>query len=123
MTADPHRHPFLDDLAEHVLLTSSVLRGPVSGRERVTRLVKAGGSLYRRQVPSFLGTVGDQGLFEYDIELDDGVPASGLATFRRNAAGAVTHLHVAFSPLGAVLTIAGALRDQLSEELGADLFL
>ena len=123
MTPIPQRHPFLDDLAEDVLLTSSVLRGPVAGRDRVTRIVKVGGSLYRSQTPTFLGTVEDHGLFEYDVELDGGVPASGLVSFRRDAAGAVTHLHIAFSPLGAVLSIAAALRDQLAGEFGTDLFL
>jgi hypothetical protein len=119
----PQRHPFLDDLADDVLLTSSVLRATVAGRDPVTRIVKAGGSLYRRQTPTFLGTIGDHGLFEYDIELDGGVPASGLVSFRRSETGAVTHLHIAFSSLGAVLSIAAALRDQLAGELGEDLFL
>ena len=119
----PQRHPFLDDLADDVLLTSSVLRGTVAGRDRVTRLVKAGGILYRRQMPTFLSNVEDHGLFEYDIELDNGVLASGLVSFRRNETGAVSHLHIAFSPLGAVLSIAAALRDQLAGDLGEDLFL
>ena len=117
------RHPFLDDLAEDVVLTSSVLRATVAGRDHVARSVKAGSSLYRSQTPTFLGTVEDHGLFEYDIGLDGGVPASGLVSFRRNEAGKVTHLHISFSPLGAVLSIAAALRDQLADDLGEDLFL
>jgi hypothetical protein len=119
----PERHPFLDDLAEDVLLTSSVLRSPVAGRDRVARIVKAGGSLYRRQTPTFFGTVEGHGLFDYDIELEGGVPAFGLVSFWRDDAGEVTHLHIAFSPLGAVLSIAEGLRDRLADDLGTELFL
>ena len=94
-----------------------------AGRDRVTRIVKAGGSLYRRQTPNFLGMLEDRSLFEYEVELKDGESALGLVSFRKDDAGLVTHLHIAFSPLGAVLSIAAALRDQLADELGAELFL
>ncbi len=123
MTTSQPRHPFLDDLAENVLLTSTVLRSPVAGRDRVIRIVKAGEGLYRRQTQTFPGALEDRGLFEYEVELEGGDPAFGLVSFRRDDAGSVTHLHIAFSPLGAVLSIAAALRDQLAEDLGAELFL
>ena len=123
MAQAPTRHPFLDDLAEDVILTSSVLRSSVTGRDRVTHIVKTGGGLYRRQTPTFLGHVEDRGLFEYDFELDDVVEASGLVSFRRDGRGEITHLHIAFSPLGAVLSIATSLREQLAAEFGSELFL
>jgi hypothetical protein len=108
MTA-PQRHPFLDDLAEDVVLHSSILPAPVSGRAEVLRVVKAGGSLYRRQIPTFLGNIDGRGIFEYDVELTDGSTARGLVSMVRNGTGEVTHLHITFSPLGAVMAMAQAL--------------
>ncbi|SFK52413.1 hypothetical protein SAMN03159338_4448 [Sphingomonas sp. NFR04] len=105
----PQRHPFLDDLAEDVVLHSSILPAPVSGRAEVLRVVKAGGSLYRRQIPTFLGNIEGRGIFEYDIELTDGSAARGLVSMVRNGSGEVTQLHITFSPQGAVLAMAQAL--------------
>ena len=48
---------------------------------------------------------------------------SGLVCFRRDPAGGIIHLHIAFSPLGAVLSMAAALRDRLKGEFGPELFL
>ena len=107
----PQRHPFLDDLADNVVLHSSILPAPVSGRAAVLRVVKAGGSLYRRQIPTFLGNIEGRGIFEYDIELTDGTMARGLVSMVRNGTGDVTHLHIAFSPLGAVRAMAQALAE------------
>ncbi|MCQ8242240.1 hypothetical protein [Rhizosaccharibacter radicis] len=123
MTQTTTRHPFIEDLAEEVVLTSSVLRRTVSGREKVLRIVTTGGSLYRSNTPRFLGHVEDRGLLEYDVELDGGVHASGLVSFRRDENGKVTHLHIAFSPLDAVLTFSTSLRERLADELGTELFL
>lgn len=106
---EPQRHPFLDDLADDVVLHTSILPAPVSGRAEVLRVVKAGGSLYRRQTPTFLGNIEGRGIFEYDIELTDGTTARGLVSMVRNDSGEVTRLHITFSPLGAVLAMAQAL--------------
>lgn len=123
MTAAAPRHPFLDDLAEDVTLTSSVLRGPVRGRDLALAVVKAGGTLYREQRPQFLGSVDRHGYFEYEAVLTDGQTAQGLVSMVRNEAGEVTDLHIAFSPLGAVLSIATALRGLLDGRIAAELLL
>lgn len=123
MTEQTKRHPFIDDLGETVVLESSILRRPVTGKELVLKVVKAGAGQYAAQKPRFLETVGERSFFEYDIDLVDGTAAVGLVTIRRDASGAVTHLHIAFSPLGAVQSMAAGVRDALAAELGADLFL
>jgi hypothetical protein len=107
----PQRHPFLDDLADDVTLVSTILAEPVTGRDEVVRIVKAGASLYRRQTPIFLGDVDGRGFFEYEVELTDGKLASGLVSMVRNDAGQVTRLHIAFSPLASVLSIVRSLSD------------
>ena len=120
MNETPQRHPFLDDLAEGVTLISSVLRRPVSGRDAVREVVKAAGSHYRRQTPRFLGTLGVRTFFEYEAELADGSTATGLVAITKDEAGAVTALNITFSPLGAVLAIAEALRERFPAVLDGD---
>lgn len=106
--ATQQRHPFLDDLAQDVVLHTSILPEPVSGRAEVLRVVQAGARLYKRQTPTFLGAIEGRGVFEYDVELADGATAHGLVSMVRNADGEVTRLHITFSPLGAVLAMAQA---------------
>ena len=117
------RHPFIEDLADDVVLVSSVLRRTVHGRDLVLKVVKAGASQYAAQKPRFLGSLGERSYFEYDVDLVGGSDAVGLVSILRDGDGTVTHLNIAFSPLGSVLSIAAGVRDELSAELGADLFL
>jgi len=123
MTTQAQRHPFLDDLADDVVLTSSVLRRQVAGRDTVLKVVKSGASQYAKQAPTFLGDVGDRTYFEYAVTLHDGLEGSGLVSIRRDAQRKVIGLEIAFSPLAVVLSVAAGARDQLAAELGHDLFL
>lgn len=117
------RHPFLDDLTENVTLVSSVLRGEISGRENVLKVVKAGAAQYKRQTPTFLADVEDRRLFEYEIELEGGLIAQGMVSIVHDVDGGVIHLHIAFSPLDAVLKIAKGVRELISGDLHPDLLL
>lgn len=117
------RHPFLDDLADDVVLRSSVLRRQVTGRDAVLRIVKSGAAQYARQTPVFLGDVGDRTYFEYAVTLHDGLEGTGLVSIQRNAERKVIGLEIAFSPLAVVLSVAAGARDQLADALGPDLFL
>lgn len=123
MSNEPQRHPFLDHLTDDVTLITSVLREPVSGKENVLKVVKAGGAQYRSQTPTFLGDLGDRRFSEYVVDLDGGLKADGLVSILRDADGGVTHLHIAFSPLSSVIAIAVGVRDALSGELDESLFL
>ena len=123
MTGETKRHPFLDDLAENVILNSSILRQPAAGRVLVLKVVKAASSLYLNQTPNFLGSVEGRTFFEYEVDLASGKKAAGLVSIRRNDAGEVTELNVTFSPLGSVLSLAAGIKDILSPELGPDFLL
>jgi hypothetical protein len=123
MTPQAQRHPFLDDLADDVVLSSSVLRRQISGRDAVLKVVRSGASQYAKQAPTFLGDVGDRSYFEYALTLHDGAEGTGLVSIRRNAERKVIGLEIAFSPLGVVLSIAAGARNQLAGEFDADLFL
>ncbi|WP_186138170.1 hypothetical protein [Burkholderia gladioli] len=117
------RHPFLDDLDPEVRLVSSVLRRPVQGREVVSKIVKAGAAQYASQTPRSLDTLGERTYFEYEVQLTNGQHASGLVSIFRNAEGRVAALHIAFSPLDAVLSIAAGVRERLASEYDPGLFL
>lgn len=123
MSEPVKRHPFIDDLGENVILETSILRAPIRGRDLVLKVVKAGAGRYVTQKTRFLGAIGERSFFEYDAVLVGGVAAVGLVSILRDAAGAVTHLHIAFSPLDAVLSIAVGVQGVLADELGADLFV
>jgi len=123
MTTQTQRHPFLDDLADDVVLTSSVLRRQVQGRDAVLKVVKAGASQYAKQTPTFLGDVGERTYFEYAVTLHDGLQGSGLVSIRRDAQRKVISLEIAFSPLDVVLSVAAGAREQLAGEFDAGLFL
>ncbi|WP_343614433.1 hypothetical protein [Novosphingobium sp.] len=123
MTQNTQRHPFLDDLNEDVTLVSSVLRGELTGRDQVLKVVKAAGGLYRSQTPTFLGHADDRMFFQYEADLGNGLTASGMVSIIRDDNGGVSRLHIAFSPLGAVLSIAEGLKATVSDDLDADLFL
>ena len=123
MTLPTQRHLFLDDLADNVTLVSSILRQPVAGRSAVRQVVKAAASLYLQQSPRFLGTVDGRTFFEYDVALAGGAIASGLVSIERNDNNEVSELHIAFSPLGAVLALAAGVQGLLSAEFAPALFI
>lgn len=123
MNVQPHRHPFIDDLAEDVVLLSSILRRPLSGRAQVLKAVKAGGSLYANQTQKFLGSIEGRTFFEYEVDLADEKKTTGLVSIDRNEKGEVTHLNITFSPLGSVLSLATGVRDILAADFDSSLFI
>jgi hypothetical protein len=122
MTAISQRHPFLEDLHEEVVLFTSILNLLVQGREQVLKVVKAGAQQYASQTPRFLDQVGRRAFFEYDVALVSGQTARGLVSIQRDDAAKVTELHITFSPLPAVRSLAGAMRRLLHGELDASFF-
>lgn len=104
-------------------MISSVLRQPVTGRALVLTVVKAGASLYLSQTPKFLGNIEGRTFFEFDVELAAGEKATGLVSIGRNKTGEVTDLNITFSPLASVLSLAGGVKEILSNDFGAALFI
>ncbi|WP_175887115.1 hypothetical protein [Burkholderia contaminans] len=117
------RHLFLDDLTADAELISSVLRGPVTGRDDIRLAVDAVGTFYASQTPTFLQTVGSRLFLEYEAVLTSGEQLSAVVVVDRNADGSVPRVSVRMSPLGAVLTLATHLRGALSKQLPDNLFL
>ena len=120
---EDNRHPFLDDLSADAELISSVLRGPVTGRDKIRLVVNAVGTLYASQAPTFLQAVGPRLLLEYEAILKSGESLSAAVVVERNPDGSVPHVSVRMSPLGAVLSLATHLRESLSKQLPESLFL
>ena len=117
------RHPFLDDLTVDAELTSSVLRGPVIGRDQIRRAVNAVGTFYASQTPTFLQTVGSRLFLEYEAVLTDGERLNAVIVVDHNPDGSVPRVSVRMSPLGSVLSLAASLRGALSQQLPESLFL
>jgi hypothetical protein len=117
------RHPFLDDLTVDAELTSSVLRGPVIGRDQIRRAVDAVGTFYASQTPTFLQTVGSRLFLEYEAVLTDGERLNAVVVVDHNPDGSVPRVSVRMGPLGSVLSLAASLRGALSQQLPESLFL
>ncbi|HUN96954.1 MAG TPA: hypothetical protein VMU69_12080 [Bradyrhizobium sp.] len=120
---EDNRHPFLDDLSADAELISSVLRGPVTGRDKIRLVVNAVGTLYASQTPRFLQAVGPRLLLEYEAILKSGESLSAAVVVERNPDGSVPRVSVRMSPLGAVLSLATHLRESLSKQLPESLFI
>jgi len=117
------RHPFLDDLTADAELTSSVLRGPVVGRDQIRRAIDAVGTFYASQTPTFVQTVGSRLFLEYEAVLTNGERLNAVVVVDRNPDGSVPRVSVRMSPLGSVLSLAAFLREALSQQLPEKLFL
>lgn len=117
------RHPFLDDLTTDAELVSSVLRGPVTGRDEIRLAVNAVGTFYASQTLTFLQTVGSRLFLEYEAVLTRGESLSAVVVVDHNSDGSVSRVSVRMSPLDAVLTLAAHLREALSKQLPENLFV
>ena len=117
------RHPFLDDLTADAQLVSSVLRGPVTGREDIRRVVDAVGTFYASQTPTFVQDIGSRLVLEYEATLTSGEELNAAVIVEHNPDGSVPRVSVRMSPLGAVLSLAAGLRERLSKHLPETLFI
>ncbi|MEH2487969.1 hypothetical protein [Bradyrhizobium sp. AZCC 2230] len=119
----PERHPFLDDLTADAELVSSVLRGPVTGRDDIRRVIDAVGTFYASQTPTFVQNVGSRLFLEYEAILNSGEKLSAAVIVDHNPDGSVPRVSVRMGPLGTVLSLATGLRKRLSNQLPERLFL
>ena len=117
------RHPFLDDLANDAELISSVLRGPVVGRDEIRRVVDAVGTFYAEQTPAFMEIVGSRTLLEYEALLTSGERPNAAVIIDRHPDGSIPRVSVRMAPVHAVVSLAGHLKNALSGQLPKQLFL
>ncbi|MBB3136987.1 hypothetical protein FHS26_004745 [Rhizobium pisi] len=117
------RHPFLDDLANDAELISSVLRGPVVGRDEIRRVVDAVGTFYAKQTPTFMEIVGSRTLLEYEAILTSGERLNAAVIIDRDPDGFIPRVSVRMAPVDAVVSLAGHLKSALSGQLPEQLFL
>lgn len=121
-TDKQEKHPFLDDLADAAELRGTVLRHPVSGRDRIKRLVEAVGTLYASQTPTFYGAIGSRHFLQYQAVLRNGLEVEAVGVIERDDAGGVHRVAMTFAPLDAALSLSAGLGRILEQELGRDLF-
>ncbi len=124
MSHEAHqRHPFLNDLTSDAEMTGTALRRAVSGRQNIKKLIETVATLYQAQTPIFLETVGSRSFLQYEAELTNGMPLTGVAVIERNADGGVHQVSITMSPLGSVLSLSGQLGALLGNDIGEGLFL
>ncbi|CAN7746453.1 hypothetical protein [Rhizobium leguminosarum] len=117
------RHPFLDDLTAEAELISSVLRGPVIGREEIRRVVDAVGTFYVEQAPTFMEIVGSRTFLEYEALLTSGERLNAIVIIDRHPDGSIPRVSVRMAPVHAVVSLADHLKGALSGQLPKQLFL
>jgi hypothetical protein len=116
------RHPFLDDLTEDAVLSSTLLRRPMSGRENIKSVIAAVGALYQTQTPKFFGTIENRALLQYEAVLVDGQAIRGVAVIEHNSDGSVPRVSVTFEPLDSAMHLSERLGSMLQEEFGDGFF-
>jgi len=117
------RHPFLDDLAGDAELISSVLRGPVVGRDEIRRVVDAVGTFYVEQTPTSLDVLGSRTLLEYEALLTSGERLNAAVVIDRDPDGSVPRVSVRMAPVDAIVALAAHLKTALAGQLPEQLFL
>jgi hypothetical protein len=106
----PSRHPFLEDLADDVILTTNTLNEKVEGKVSVLEVVGTAGKIYISQTTTYLNKISDgRTLLEYDAEIVGGRTVHAVVIVDWNLAGKVSHLNIGFSPLGGALSFATQL--------------
>lgn len=107
------RHPFMDDLADDVVLVTNAMDEPVEGRAAVLAAVKIGSSIYASQVPTYLHRIDERrSLFEYDAVLEGGRKAQCAVIIYWNADNKVEKLHLSFTPGAAARSFATRFADK-----------
>jgi hypothetical protein len=119
----PGRHPFLDDLTEDAVLTSTLLRRPVSGRDNIKKIIAAVGELYQSQTPKFFGRVESRALLQYEAVLVDGPTIHGVAVIEHRPDGSVPRVSVTFEPIDSAMHLSGRLGPMLKADIGEGYFL
>ena len=120
---DSGRHPFLDDLTEDAVLTSTLLRRRVLGRENIKIVIAAVGRLYKTQTPKFFGTFENRNLLQYEAVLVDGHAIRGVAVIEHDPDGSVPRVSVTFEPIDSAMHLSGRLAEILQHDIGEGFFL
>ncbi len=121
-TTKQEKHPFLDDLADDAELGGTLMRRPVSGRDRIRRLVEAVGTLYASQTPTFQGTIGPRHFLQYQATLRNGLKLEAIGVIERDEADVVHRVTMTFAPLDAAMSLSAGLGRILAQEFDRDLF-
>ncbi len=116
------KHPFLDDLADDAELDGTVMRGSISGRERIKRVVEAVGTLYASQTPTFYGAIGLRHFLQYRATLRSGLELEAVGVIERDEAGLVRRVTITVAPLDAALSLSAELGRLIGKEFGGNLF-
>ncbi|MBB3444498.1 hypothetical protein [Rhizobium sp. BK379] len=116
-TTGAKRHPFLEDLADDVVLTSNTIREPVIGKDAVLRIIRAGAGIYEKQTTTYIKRIDDsRTLLEYDADLVGGRTVHAIVVIDWNEDNRAQKLNIGFAPLGGALAFATRLGELLPQD-------
>ena len=111
----PEGPAFLRELSPEATLSMSVLPKTVTGAEAVTLVIRTLVSLYASSQIDFRGSIENRSFTNYRPTLLSGETLEATVTLLRGDDQKIRHVSINYSPLPAVLVLAG----QLERALGA----
>ena len=112
----------IGNISADVRFQASIMEGTVTGRDAVTRILRAAGSLYENRVMQWILEDGVRGAQEYTASVG-GQPITGLVSWHLDSAGQIDELVVNHRPLAAMLNFSSAIARKLAGEPEAARFL
>ncbi|SDP42492.1 nuclear transport factor 2 family protein [Lentzea jiangxiensis] len=108
--------------AEDVVLEASVLRHPVTGREKVARVLETASGIYESLTFTNQVSDGDRTYLEWDAVALDGIEMQGVTVLTRNGDGLVVGAAIHHRPLDAALAFSAEMARRTSGVVDAEFF-
>ncbi|WP_439655969.1 nuclear transport factor 2 family protein [Lentzea sp. HUAS TT2] len=108
--------------AEDVVLEASVLRRPVTGRDRVARVLEIASGIYDSLDFTNQVSDGDRTYLEWEAEALGGTAMRGVTVLTRNNAGLIVRAAIHHRPLDAALAFSAEVARRAGDFIEADHF-
>jgi len=116
-TVEVKRHPFLEDLADDVVLVSGIIPEKIKGKDAVIATIRLGGEIYASQTVTYLNRLSeDRTLMEYDAALVTGHEVHAVVVINWNSDNKVSKLNISFAPLDGALAFATRLGELIADK-------
>lgn len=97
---------FLAELAEHVVLTASMLPNKATGPDKSREIIMNLGSMYASRTTPVMAVVGNKTFIQYDATLVSGEAINAITVLTRNSSNLVAEINIGYSPMTSVEALA-----------------